>query len=174
MSSSEKREYSSTQVTFGGRFRQEFLSFSAAVPANMIGEDGREDEPHLTILYGIISDSPETVRSYIEASVPFGVMVSGFSLFELPACDVLKADVISPGAHDLRSKMAAAIPYKTDFPLYSPHITISFLKKDRSKRETEAFMDRLRGASGMSYMADAIVFSPPVGPKTTISLGVKK
>lgn len=168
--SSSQRKYSSTQVDFDGAFKREFVSFANSVPESMLAADGREIDSHLTILVGLVSDSPESVRAAIEETNQFGILVNGVSLFEREEYDVLKADVISPGAHNLRAKIAESTRYVTDFPTYVPHITIAYLTKKRDNRQFQKMMDSFRGVSGMTYMAKDVTFCPNVGPKTKIKL----
>lgn len=166
-------EYSSTQVDFDGWFKKELVSLANSVPDSMLAQDGRELDSHLTLLYGITGDSPECVRKAIESSNQFGILISGVSLFERDEYDVLKADIVSPGAHLLRGLIAAGTKYVDTFPTYCPHSTFAYLKKKRDKHEFAKMMDRFRGVAGMTFMAKDVTFSPPSpGVKTKIKLKV--
>src|SRR4051812_29853944 len=57
---------------------------------------GREDEIHITILYGIHADSPESVRPIIEHSGPINVRLGKVDVFTNPfKFDVLMIEVFS-------------------------------------------------------------------------------
>lgn len=169
--SSNQSEYSSTQVDFDGWIRKEFISFADSIPESMLVGSGREREPHMTLAFGIISDTPESVRKVIEPFAPFGLLVSGVSLFEHADYDVVKADIICPHGATLRAMiMESTKMAPQDFPVWCAHATFGYIKKDRNRKEFSTMMDRFRGVSGMAFMANDVTFSPPVGPKTKIKL----
>lgn len=169
--SSNQSEYSSTQVDFDGWIRKEFISFAESIPESMLIGSGRELEPHMTLAFGIISDTPESVRKIIEPFAPFGLLISGVSLFEHGDYDVVKADIICPHGATLREMiMESTMMAPQDFPVWRAHATFGYISKNRNRKEFSTMMDRFRGVAGMTYMAKDVTFSPPVGKSTKIKL----
>jgi 2'-5' RNA ligase len=96
------------------------------------GQFGLENEPHVTLLYGfhdvvthgLIAKICEKVR-------PMGFSVEGLSYFDAEDYDVLKFDVESSYARKLNS-LLSRLPHTTEFPDYSPHMTVAYLRKGRA------------------------------------------
>lgn len=113
---------------------------------------GYEDSPHLTVLYGLHPDKVKTLEiedflqkqayeSYQEVK-GIQVWLTGISAFEADkgkAYEVLKFDVLSPGLVQLNARMKKRFDYTNNYPKYSPHATIAFLKKGTAKKYTTSF-----------------------------------
>jgi 2'-5' RNA ligase len=132
---------------------------------------GLEDEPHITLLYGLEKEvTPNQVKEILE-NFTFGpCKLYNASLFE-NEYDVLKFDVGYPikGEAFLHKCNTALrkLPYQNDYPDYHPHMTIGYLKKGTGKKYTEMLKD-LEYDLSPSYA----VFSQPDGNKVKIKIAV--
>lgn len=93
---------------------------------------GLEDNPHVTVLYGIHEDEidPEVIMSVIENNMePVTVTISNISIFENEIFDVVKYDV--PDTEQLlkyREMFMKSFTNTQTFPDYHPHITLAYVK----------------------------------------------
>lgn len=127
---------------------------------------GKENEPHVTILFGLHSDVPlEDVEGEIdkinEPSIKFG----GISSFSNPQFDVLKFDVDSKDLHKL-NKNFREFPHTNNFPDYHPHCTIAYLKP----KMAEKYIKKLKDSIKIDMTPDHIVYSMADGTKKTYEL----
>lgn len=130
---------------------------------------GLEDEPHVTLLYGLEKEvTPEQINEIVK-NFKFGKLIMhNASLFENDY-DVLKFDVKYPDGeskvlHECNEALRE-LPYNNQFPDYHPHMTIAYIKKGEGKKYTEAM-------KGEEYELNAshIVYSEADGTKTKIKL----
>lgn len=98
------------------------------------GGCGREQEPHITVKYGVPMPTPsEQLRAIVHSFRPFSVQLGGVSLFENDLFDVVKLDVISEQLHELNRQISEAFPVESKFKDYVPHATIAYVKKGRGR-----------------------------------------
>lgn len=132
---------------------------------------GLEDEPHITLLYGLKNSvTPDDVKEVLN-SITFGpCKLYNASLFE-NEYDVLKFDVRYPtkgGAFLQKCNTALRkLPYQNDYPDYHPHMTIGYLKKGMGKKYTEMLKDE-----EYDLTPTHAVFSQPNGTKVKIKIDV--
>lgn len=95
-----------------------------------------EDTPHVTILYGL--DKSVTYDDIRPNLIPLklfnDIKISGISMFDNPQYDVLYLKVRSDQLH--RANMFFRKHYKCSpqYPLYTPHMTLAYLKKGAGQR----------------------------------------
>lgn len=125
------------------------------------GPDGegfaREYDPHVTILYGIHADVPDSdVEDLIDGITEPDIEMKKISSFTNKEFDVLKFDVKSK---DLvkQNKDFKALPHTNDFPDYHPHVTIAYLKKDK----VEKYVTELKDIEPIEVKVEKIVYSKP-------------
>ena len=96
---------------------------------------GYEDNPHVTILYGIHAGqvSTEQVTKAIKGSKrdEITIWLGQVSCFEneLKNYEVLKFEVVSPDLIQFYFHLKTTLPHTKLHPKYAPHATIAFLKK---------------------------------------------
>lgn len=108
----------------------EIRSFGKAyIPDDVLAEDGRESDPHMTILYGFQGIKPDQVVSFVEDAPTFFVRLGKVGKFEGEDHDVIKIDAESEGAREMNSRLAEHFRVTQTHPEYKPHITLAYVKK---------------------------------------------
>ena len=95
---------------------------------------GREQNPHITVKYGLVQSYNEEQMKYLLRNVtPFDIEVQGISIFENDKFDVVKFDV---DGKDLRklNEMFSTLPNHDEHPLYHPHMTLAYVQKGMGKK----------------------------------------
>lgn len=131
-----------------------------------LAEDGREDQPHCTVLYGLHADSPSEVIELFKDEPPIELMLGKTSLFQNDDADVVKHEVTSRDLHRLNKKLRT-LDHTNTHPDYIPHITGAYVKPGLGKKW--AGRDALAGEKAV---IDHVVFSSKNGTKTKIPLKV--
>lgn len=100
------------------------------IPDDAISEDGRENDIHVTVKYGLLDhELPEALKEIAKTTPPFPVILGTVSLFTTnPKFDVVKIDVESPALR-LLNKRVAELPHEDTYPEYKPHVTIAYVVK---------------------------------------------
>lgn len=162
-----ERKYSSTQVNMPEEIAKSVRDFGLKIPEAKLAEEGREKEPHTTVLYGIHAAEPADTRTAIEGHGPITVKIGKLSVFKTKDADVLKFDVESPDLHALNAKVASAVEHTNTHPKYIPHITVAYLKPGEGKQ----YAGRpIPGVTGKTVTFDKVIFSPHEGEKSEIDL----
>lgn len=118
---------------------------------------GREDEPHVTILYGIHADvKDEDVEKLIEEIGNPKFDLNKVSAFKNDKFDVLKFDVESEDLKKLNEKFKA-LPHTDTYPEYHPHVTIGYLKKGKA----DEYIEKLKNVDSIKFKIKHIVYSKP-------------
>ena len=128
---------------------------------------GRENEIHVTILYGLHSESSDQVKELLVAEKPIKVRLGVTQVFSNP----LKFDVVVVRAisHDLRRlnrKLAANVEYTNRYGEYNPHVTVAYVKKGKGWQHGRHDQWRHR-----EFICESVVFSSKNGTKDRIFLG---
>lgn len=93
------------------------------------GGKGREDEPHITVKYGLLAKQvPAELRDIAKATKPFPITLGKISLFKNDENDVVKLDIESPALHELNQRVSDAVPHEDTYPDYKPHATLAYVK----------------------------------------------
>lgn len=127
---------------------------------------GREDDPHITLIYGIHTDNLKEVSDLFDDEKKFECKLGKIDLFtKSDKFDVLIATVECPDLHRLNSKMRRNLDATESYPVYVPHVTICYMKKGAGKKYigNDAFVDE-------KFMINKIFFSSKTGDKTSIKL----
>lgn len=126
---------------------------------------GLEDEPHVTVLYGIHSDVNDSeVEKLIKEFKRPVVILNEITIFENDdkPYDVVKFDVKNEMLNDM-NKTLKQLPYTTDYPDYKAHVTIGYVIKGKGKK----YVTKLNKENEINIKPNSIVYSKPNGTKKT-------
>jgi len=147
--------------------------FSAALPDSRLYLDGsthgREGEPHVTVLYGIEGEQSEALAEF-EHVGPVNATLGAISTFVNDESIVLKVEVESEGLVLLNMLAKRLLRHKEgDFPDYAPHVTLAYLRHDRSDPEyyERYFCDIF---NGQQVRFDSLLCSQPGGGRCLVPL----
>ena len=134
---------------------------------------GFEDDPHVTIIYGLHDVNPPLcVVDIIETYPTFVVTLGSVSLFKSDDTgnpfDVVKVDIRSSDLHVLNSSLGDECEYTSEFSEYTPHATIAFVKPD-----SHDHLDGLNSMACLSFLVNKAIFSSQNGTQRYISFGVR-
>ena len=139
---SEEHTYSSTQIEAPKELADRVLKFSEGIPEEdlYIEEDdyGRETDIHVTIKYGLVTDSPTAVHTALEdfGKKEIEVKLGETSLFEASGdtkFDVLKISVESAELNELH-ELFSKLENGDKHPVYKPHMTVAYVKAGMGKK----------------------------------------
>lgn len=115
---------------------------------------GRENDIHITVLYGITDQKPHKTSKVIKETKPFEVRLGLINAFkDNKKYDVIKIEVESGDLERLHYELRDKINNENSFPTYKPHVTILFAKKGSADKfiGDETF-------KGKTFMVNKIVF----------------
>jgi len=164
-------DFCSTQVDLPESVAREVISFGDKIPEEELyveddGGCGRENEIHVTLLYGLTEDNPEKVEKMLHGIKPFEISLGTITAFlDNDKHDVLKIDVDSPVLQRLHYILEDNLPNENSYPTYHPHVTIAYLKKG----EAEKYIGK-DDFRGKKFITNEIVFSSKSGDKIPIRL----
>jgi 2'-5' RNA ligase len=96
---------------------------------------GREDEIHITVLYGIHSELSEQVEKTVKDFGPIRVRLGKIDVFtNPPKFDVVMIEAESEQLKSLNQKLEDNVRHTSKYPVYSPHVTIAYVKKGKGKK----------------------------------------
>lgn len=175
------REFSSTQIDlppdiaaavikFGERFVDDDQIFTGE---DAPGDGGRELEPHVTVKFGLKTNSPADVEKIVSKEKPFPIELHGIGFFDREDSPyaVVYIKVESPRLHKLNTKVAK-LPNGDTHPDYTPHVTLAYVKKSAVKQlRKKAEPYNSDSVARMVFDAEAVTFSAKDRSKTVIPLG---
>jgi 2'-5' RNA ligase len=130
---------------------------------------GREEEPHITVLYGLHSSDHRPVEKVLHNERTGEVVLGRMSLFTSnDKFDVLKIEVESEMLHKLHKTLSNNLPATDAYPSYIPHVTIAYVKKGKADKFVgeEVF-------KGETFSPAELIFSSKTGTRTKIKIGAK-
>lgn len=130
---------------------------------------GREDDVHITLIYGIHSDNLKYVSNLFVNEKPFECKLGNINVFtKSDKFDVLIVSVECEELHRLNRKMRRELEATESYPIYVPHVTICYLKKGEGDKYVgdDIFADE-------KFDLNEVLFSSKTGIKTPIKLGAK-
>ena len=164
----EEYDYSCTMVQAPGHIADRIRDLATRIAEEDIyNEDmhGREDDPHVTIKYGIHSADPAKLKEAFTKVRPFEVKLGRLSVFDNDKYDVLKVRVTGQGLHDANRLVSATERCTDTFPTYNPHMTIAYLKPGTGRKYVGD-----RSLEGETFRVDRILFSGKDGNHVWIPL----
>jgi 2'-5' RNA ligase len=152
----EPHEFASTQVNLPPALADQVRELAARIPDEHLAEDGREEQPHITVKFGLHDNDPAAVARALEGEGPLTLRLGKTSIFpngESGTGDVVKVDIDSPDLHRLNEKIAA-LPHTDTHPTYVPHATLAYVKPGLGERYAgDASLE------GQTATIDRIVFT---------------
>lgn len=128
---------------------------------------GREDELHVTLLYGVHSHLPEETQSVLSGQNPFEVKLGRVSIFTTSnEFDVVKIEAISPSLFYYNYLLRTHLDNTPAYDSYRPHVTIAYIKKTADYTHLVGHDFFLN----WQWTANTVVFSSTSGEKTPIRL----
>ena len=110
-------------------------------------EYGRENEPHITILYGLHNDIEDNeVEDIVKSFNQPEIILDTISIFEddgKKGYDVVKFDIDNKDITEMNKKISK-LPYTSDYPDYQPHVTISYIKSGSGKKYIKKLKNPLK------------------------------
>jgi 2'-5' RNA ligase len=127
---------------------------------------GREDEMHVTMLYGLHSNSPDQAEKILKGEKPIHVKLGKIEVFTNPQkFDVIVISIESEDLCRLNQKLRDNVEYTNTYDKYQPHATIAYVKKGKGWKH--------RGSdkwAGQEFTCDSVIFSSKNGSKDPITL----
>lgn len=163
--------YSSLQVNLPDTLTKDIIAWGKEhIPDDEIFHDkinptfGRENEIHVTVLYGLHSNSSNETRRLLREQKPFPVKLGKIRTFHNKPYDVVVVAVIeSPALLALNKRICDHVKYTNKFHNYKPHITIAYVKEGEGKKYTG-----LSPFNNRQFTADHVWFSSAKGDKERI------
>ena len=129
-------------IAVPGNISKKTLSFAQSIPEEEIytkKENGKwkygiEEDPHVTVKYGIHTIDEKKVEKALDGQKGGTVTLGKIDLFENDDYDVLKVTVISPTLRRLNKKLTDNLTCTDEYDQYSPHVTIAYLKIGEGKK----------------------------------------
>jgi 2'-5' RNA ligase len=148
----------------------EVLKINAAMIADAdLAGKGREDQPHITVKYGVREDLGQTAEALVEF-YPFEVTLGKTKIFEPSAnskgAAVVVVEVIAPILQQLHDKVNDCIGLRHDGTDYVPHVTLAYV----SAEEAEKY-DGRTDLEGVKFTASAVTIKRVGKKEWTFDLG---
>ncbi len=140
--------------------------------ANDEGQTGLEEEPHVTILYGLHNDvDMEKVKNVFEKMKPINIRVVDVSMFDKKEdYDVVKFGVESNELSILHECLKNLIDNSDEFPEYEPHASIAFVKSGLGKKYCDKLTEKYLKDGDMKLKLTEIIIADSDDNKTKITL----
>lgn len=161
----EVHDFSSTQVNLPPAARKAIFGMGRRIPDHHLADHGREDNPHVTVKYGLHTSRASDVHPVLTDEPPVDLRFGKTSLFETPDYDVVKIDIHSPDLHRLNGKISKALKVTDTHPTYQPHATVAYVKSGLGKHYVGK-----NPLTGTSVTADKVTFTRKNEAETHIPL----
>ena len=159
------RELSSTQFNLPRNLANRVMEMGRRISDADLAEYGREDEPHVTIKYGLHTSNPSDVSSVASGFGPVEIKLGRTSFFECNKYDVVKIDVESKSLRSLNAKIGDKLECTDTHPDYIPHVTIAYVKKGLGKKYAG-----MNDMEGVHFTGSELIFSRADGERNAIRL----
>lgn len=126
----ESHKYSTVMLEIKGDLRKRIFEHIHSLDEDDIAKDGKEDNPHVTVLYGLHAEDPEEIADFLSAMNPFEISFGKVSKFKSDEHDVLKIEIESDYIKTLNKKLKD-FPHTSTHPTYNPHLTLAYVKNGR-------------------------------------------
>jgi len=166
----QKYEFSSTQADLPPTFANAVRSLAAKIPDSALAGDGRENDPHVTVKFGTVTNDAADVRKVLEGQGPITITFGKLSTFppseSSDGAAVLKLDIYSSDLQALNKRIGDALENTETFK-YSPHVTVAYV----DPAQVDAVKAKLSNPlNGKTVKIDRLSFSDRQGEKHEIKL----
>jgi N12 class adenine-specific DNA methylase/2'-5' RNA ligase len=167
-----KYDNGSTQIDLPDDVAEKMRDWAQrTIPKSDLAEDGYEDEPHVTVQYGLTSPGMADEVEGALANVPPPELTFGTTgIFPGEKYDVVYLKIEHDGALErARDAIRSASPGIVDtHPKYTPHATLAYVKPGLGKKYDGLDVD---GVTGERTTPDVLAVSDRDGVKTDIEFG---
>lgn len=162
-----EHKFSSTQIQLPSDVAECLLQIGREVPYEDLNleEGGREQDAHVTVKYGLHTDSSLLVQHMLKGYGSVSLTLGVLDIFEAEDYDVLFARVQSPELEELNKFISNNFEVTDTHPEYKPHATIAYLKKGLGAK----YVGR-SDVVGKTTTTDKLIFSSSDDVKTEIAL----
>ncbi len=155
-----------TQINLPPDAAAGMMEAAKQIPDAELGTDGREDDPHITIKYGVKPD-PALLSQVVGEQQPFTVTLGKTHVFEVSASSDNQAPIVvqchAPELAELHNKVMEAMGTRPDDFPYVPHVTLAYVKPD-----VAAKYEGMDWAEGISFQVDNITLSTKGGGQVRV------
>lgn len=96
---------------------------------------GREIDTHITVIYGLCSNSEEVVKAILKEQKPIKAKLGKVGFFKHPdGYEPLIIKVESPNLERIHRMIKSDLRVETTFDDYKPHCTIAYLKEGEAMK----------------------------------------
>jgi GGDEF domain-containing protein/2'-5' RNA ligase len=124
----------STQVNLAPEQASKVKNAGMMIPDHELAGNGREEQPHITVKYGVHDQAAETLRERLARTKPFQATLGKIKTF--PPTEnsgnaaVVHAEVHAPELEQLHKEVAKHVGNKADDFEFRPHITLAYVKPE--------------------------------------------
>lgn len=130
---SESYSFGSLQLDIDGDLRAQILKAAKLLKDEDLAEDGRETNPHCSVLYGLHETASPKSMPILGMFGPQKLRLGAINIFECPSYDVVKIEVESPSLTQMNWILRRLLPHTSTHKDYNPHITLGYVKKGKGK-----------------------------------------
>lgn len=161
-----------------GNPTRDVLDMAASIPDAELAADGREEQPHVTVKYGLHTDDASAVAAIVRGFGRVSLTLGKVSIFAANESqsqrggdqfDVLKIDVEGDSLRELNRLLSRSLEVTDTHPVYRPHVTIAYLKPGEGAKyagddrfEGLSLLCRYLEFSNRSREATVIDLDPPI------------
>lgn len=102
------------------------------------GNNGREDNFHITVKYGLLTEDAKDPRECIKGLKGGKAYLGSSSIFETEKYDVVKITVESDALENIHNELNK-LPHEDKYMEYQAHATIAYVKKGCGKKYNKKF-----------------------------------
>src|SRR5579863_5297651 len=142
------------------------MEVAMQIPDEELGTDGREDEPHITIKYGV-KDDAELLKNAIANVKPFNVTLGKTHVFEVSESSNGQAPIVvevhAPELAELHDTVNRIMGTRPDDFDYKPHVTLAYVRAN-----VAAKYRGLNWCEGISFQVNGVTLSTKGGSKVPV------
>ncbi len=170
-------KFCSTQIDIDWPHRDAILDFNKKIIPDHIlakesvswAEDGREDDVHVTVKYGLHEGDPDELKKVLEGEGSVKMRIGALKHFaanEKRNSDVIVLEIESEDLHRLNAKISKGVECTDTYSEYKPHLTLAYVTPGLGKE----YEGKKHPLYGRVIVAEWIQVSQRDGEKVAIQL----